>query len=73
MISLLRLRKKEPQLDRPFKVPMYPAFPVIALTIAVASLIAMTNYNRELALIYFLLLGACYAAFKLFTKNTANN
>jgi ethanolamine permease len=35
MISLLRLRKKEPQLERPFKVPMYPLFPIIALIIAV--------------------------------------
>src|SRR5204863_797804 len=25
MIALLRLRKKEPKLERPFKVPMYPA------------------------------------------------
>ena len=66
MIALLRLRKKEPQLDRPFKVPMYPAFPVIALVIAVASFVAMTIYNPKLALIYFLLIGICYGCFKLF-------
>jgi ethanolamine permease len=66
MISLLRLRKKEPQMERPFKVPMYPAFPVIALVIAVVSFTAMTIYNLKLALIYFLLLGICYGCFKLF-------
>jgi len=44
MIALLQLRKKEPQLERPFKVPMYPFFPVIALIIAVVSFIAMTIY-----------------------------
>jgi len=66
MVSLLRLRKTEPHLERPFKVPMYPVFPVIALTIAVISFVAMTIYNLKLALIYFLLLGVCYIAFKIF-------
>lgn len=66
MVALLRLRKKEPGLERPFKVPVYPFFPVIALVIATVSFIAMTIYNLKLALVYFLLVGACYAAFKLF-------
>jgi ethanolamine permease len=66
MIALLRLRKTEPQLERPFKVPMYPFFPIIALIIAVVSFVAMANYNRKLALVYFLLLGLCYGAFKFF-------
>jgi ethanolamine permease len=66
MIALLRLRKKEPQLERPFKVPMYPFFPMIALIIATVSFIAMTIYNLKLALIYFLLLGLSYIAFKFF-------
>lgn len=69
MIALLRLRKKEPQLERPFKVPLYPAFPVIALVIAVVSFVAMTIYNPKLALIYFLLIGICYGCFKLFKIN----
>jgi len=66
MITLLQLRKKEPELERPFKVPMYPAFPLIALIIAVVSFVAMTIYNVKLALIYFLLIGICYGSFKLF-------
>ena len=36
MIALLALRKKEPTLERPFQVPLYPWFPIIALVIAVA-------------------------------------
>jgi len=66
MISLLKLRKKEPQLERPFKVPMYPVFPVVALLIAVFSFVAMTIYNFKLSLIYFLIIGICFIAFKLF-------
>ena len=72
MMALLQLRKKEPGLERPFKVPMYPAFPVIALIIAIVSLIAMTIYNFKLALIYFLLMGICYAAFKIFGEKSAS-
>src|SRR5215207_4327403 len=52
MISFLVLRKKEPALERPFRVPMYPYFPVTALFIAVVSFIAMTIYNPALALFY---------------------
>ena len=68
MIALLRLRKKEPQLERPFKVPMYPLFPVAALFIAAFSFVAMTVYNFKLAVIYFLILGIGFIAFKLFAK-----
>jgi ethanolamine permease len=65
MIALLRLRKKEPALERPFRVPAYPFFPVIALVIAVVSFVAMTIYNTKLALVYFLLIGICYTAFRI--------
>ena len=68
MISLLQLRKKEPGMVRPFKVPMYPAFPIIALTIAVVSIVAMTIFNTRLALLYFVLLLVAYMFFKLFKK-----
>ena len=70
MIALLRLRKTEPQLERPFKVPLYPVFPIVALIIALVSFAAMAIYNKELAGIYLLILGICYAAFKLFTKSS---
>lgn len=71
MIALLQLRKKEPKLERPFKVPMYPLFPVIALVIAIVSLIAMAIYNFKLALVYFLIIGVCYVAFKMFGERSS--
>jgi len=73
MIALLQLRRKEPDLHRPFKTPFYPYFPIIALVIAVFSFIAMTIFNFELALIYFLLMGACFGLFKWFGKASDNN
>ena len=68
MVALLRLRKTEPGLERPFKVPMYPVFPIAALIIAIISIVAMIYYNQALALVYFSILGVCYAAFKLFSR-----
>lgn len=64
MVALLRLRKKEPGLERPFKVPLFPAFPIIALVIAIVSFVAMVVYNFQLAVLYFLLLGGGYLIFK---------
>lgn len=65
MIAFLRLRKKEPYLERPFKVPLYPASPITALSIAVVAFIAMTIYNFKLALIYCGILGVCFVLYKL--------
>jgi len=68
MLSLLRLRQKEPGLHRPFRVPLYPYFPIVALVIASFSFVAMAFYNELLALIYFLLLGLSYSVFKIVKK-----
>lgn len=64
MISLLVLRKKEPDLERPFRVPLYPFSPIIALVIATIAFIAITVYNPFLALIYFGILALTFIWFK---------
>ena len=66
MVSLLALRIKEPELERPFKVPFYPLFPWIALVIALVSMIALTLYNFVLALLFFGMMGGAYLVFRLF-------
>ena len=65
MISLLVLRKKEPEMERPFKVPVYPLTPIIALVIAGVAFVAITIYNPTLALIYFVILIFSFIWFKL--------
>lgn len=65
MVALLRLRKNEPDLVRPFKVPLYPIVPIAALLIALVSLVALAIFNIRLGLIYLLLVGLCYGIFKL--------
>ncbi len=68
MICMIRLRAKEPDLDRPFRVPFYPFFPITALVIAIVSIIAMTIYNFKLALFYILVMVLSYGFFKLLDK-----
>lgn len=53
MAALFALRKKEPLLDRPFIVPAYPYFPMIALILSVVCLIAIVWYNLLLSLWFF--------------------
>ncbi len=65
MVTLLKLRKKEPDLHRPFKVPLFPLFPLTALIIALISFFAMVIYNFTLAGIYLLLIAGSYGIFKL--------
>jgi ethanolamine permease len=68
MISLLRLRKTHPDMERPFRVPLYPLFPVIALIISSLSLIAVAVYNLKLAGVYFVILVASYTTYKILRK-----
>lgn len=45
MLSLFRLRRSEPALARPFRAPLYPVFPAIALVLAVFCFVTMAWYN----------------------------
>jgi ethanolamine permease len=65
MIAFFALRKFEPELPRPFKVPWYPLFPATALIIAVIALISMMIYNFKLSLLYFFMLLGAYLLFVL--------
>jgi len=57
LLSLVRLRRREPHLDRPFRAPLYPMFPLTALVIAAVSLLAIVYYNPAIAAI-FVVVGA---------------
>lgn len=67
MISLFVLRKKEPQLIRPFKAPLYPWFPAIALLLSLVSLFAIIYYNPWLSILFFIGLFITWTCF-LFLK-----
>ena len=70
MISLFALRKNQPNMERPFKVPIYPVFPAVALIIASICLVAISIYNPLLAGIYFGILLLSYVWFHFIHNKT---
>lgn len=66
MFSFFALRINEPEMERPFKVPMFPLFPAVALIIASVAMVAMAYYNTMLAAIFFGIVGVSYLYFLLF-------
>jgi ethanolamine permease len=67
-LSVLVLRKKEPDMQRPFKVPLYPFMPLVAMAIALAALVAMTVLNPQPALLFFGILLLAYIWFHFIVK-----
>jgi ethanolamine permease len=61
--SVLRLRVREPDLERPYRAPGYPVTPVIALLLAVVCFAAMVWSYPLLAGIYVSILGVSWLMF----------
>lgn len=58
MLSLFKLRRSEPHLERTFRAPGYPIVPGIALALALVCLAAMLWYNQVIALVFLALMLA---------------
>jgi len=63
MAALFRLRRSEPMLERPYRVPFYPLFPAVALGLAVLALAAMIYYNAALFGVFCAIVGFGYLYF----------
>ncbi|RJX80770.1 ethanolamine permease [Pseudomonas sp. LS-2] len=57
MLSLFKLRRSEPDLERSFRAPGYPIVPGIALVLAVVCLIAMVWFNLVICGIFLCLMA----------------
>lgn len=66
MVAFFALRKNQPDLVRPFKVPLFPYFPAIALIIAVIALVSMIIYYPMIALVFVAIIALAYLYFILF-------
>lgn len=71
MISVFVLRKKFPELPRPYKTPFYPFFPAVALFLGVICLVSVVYYNFHLALLFLLGFVVSFCAF-IFRQNFLN-
>lgn len=65
MISLIRLRQREPGLPRPFRAIGYPYTPAWTLICASIALGSLVYYNRLVSLLFVLLLAIGYILFRL--------
>jgi len=55
-LSVIKLRRKEPEMTRPFKVPLYPAFPIIGAASCIALMYYLSN-TAKIASFVWLLIG----------------
>ena len=60
MLSLFQLRKKEPDLERPFRAPLYPYSPLLAMLIAGVCLFTMAFLNYKIFILYLILMAMGY-------------
>ena len=65
VLSMMILRKTEPNLHRPFRVPFYPIIPIISLCLTIVSLLAMVFYNFSLALIFVSIILVAWVVFRI--------
>lgn len=72
MLSLFRLRRTAPELERTFRAPGYPVVPMIALVLAVVCLIAMLWFNALIGAVFVGLMAIGYLWF-LMTKSHRDN
>ena len=73
MVSLFALRRREPELARPFRAIAYPVFPAIALALAAIALVATAVYNPAIAAVFFGLLLAGCAYYALFVRGRVDD
>lgn len=71
MAALFRLRAIEPDLARPFRAPLYPFLPALALLMTAAVLIMMLVTNPVMAVVFGALMAFCVAG-SLAYRRSAN-
>ncbi|VXC01404.1 Ethanolamine permease [Pseudomonas sp. 8AS] len=72
MLSLFKLRKTEPNLERSFMAPGYPLIPGIALALALVCLVAMAWFNTTIGLIFLGFMAVGFAYFQLTAQQRAD-
>jgi ethanolamine permease len=68
MISLFVLRIKEPELERPYRVPFYPLLPALALLLGILCLLSVIIFNFTTFMIFAGIFFPSFALFLFFGK-----
>jgi len=53
-LSLIKLRKKKPYMERPFKTPLYPFTPIAGIILSIALLVSPMLLGEEPAIVAFI-------------------
>ncbi len=64
MIAMIRLRNNAPDMERPFRAPLYPIFPISVIAIGSISLLSMFYFSFKIGFVYLLIIGFSYILFK---------
>ncbi|MCG5253363.1 ethanolamine permease [Brevibacillus agri] len=71
-LSVIILRKKEPDLVRPYKTPLYPFIPIVSLVLAVIALFASFFANLTLFWVSISVFGVAIIYYFAWAKNHIN-
>jgi ethanolamine permease len=69
--AVIALRIREPELARPYRAPLYPLSPIVAIVLALVCLGAMVWTYPWIALVYVAIVAVAYVAFLLFVPASA--
>jgi ethanolamine permease len=69
--AVLRLRMTEPDLARPYRTPLYPATPLVALMLSLVCLLAMIWSYPVIAGLYVAIVGVSWLLFLVFVPASA--
>jgi ethanolamine permease len=72
MASLFKLRASEPALTRPYRAPLYPVLPGLALVLALAAAAVMVWLYPSIAAIFAGMLAAAFVYFRLTSAQRKN-
>ena len=68
--ALVVLRRREPALARPYRTPLYPYAPIVAIALSLLCVAAMAWTYPWIALIYVVLIGAAWLLFILLSSRS---
>ncbi|MCA9820683.1 MAG: amino acid transporter, partial [Nitrosarchaeum sp.] len=59
-LSLIKLRKLEPKTQRPFRVPFYPAVPILGVASCIGLMYFLSDFAKIVSIIYAVIGLAIY-------------
>lgn len=72
MLALFRLRKSEPGLARPFRAPLYPLLPAVALALSAVSVAVIVYFNPGVTAVFIAGFAVAWIYYRLTAAQRSN-